>query len=55
MGSRPKFDGTKEFIEGVPLFSISIGMVSNGKPVIGVITILQKMNYFLLLKVVDLC
>ena len=30
-------DGTKEFIEGVPHFSISIGMVSNGKPVIGVI------------------
>ena len=30
-------DGTKEFIEGVPHFTISIGMVSNGKPVIGVI------------------
>ncbi len=30
-------DGTKEFIEGVPHFSISIGMVRLGKPVIGVI------------------
>ena len=30
-------DGTKEFIEGVPHFSISIGMVSKGEPVVGVI------------------
>ena len=30
-------DGTKEFIEGVPHFSISIGMVSSGKSVVGVI------------------
>ena len=30
-------DGTKEFIEGVPHFSISIGMVRLGKPVICVI------------------
>ena len=30
-------DGTKEFIEGVPHFSVSIGLVENGEPVIGVI------------------
>ncbi|MCF7824040.1 MAG: 3'(2'),5'-bisphosphate nucleotidase CysQ [Candidatus Marinimicrobia bacterium] len=30
-------DGTKEFIEGVPHFVISIGLVQNGKPVLGVL------------------
>jgi myo-inositol-1(or 4)-monophosphatase len=30
-------DGTKEFIEGVPNFAISIGLVENGKPILGVI------------------
>ena len=30
-------DGTKEFIEGIPHFSVSIGLVENGDPVIGVI------------------
>ena len=30
-------DGTKEFIEGVPNFSISIGLVQNGAPIIGVL------------------
>ena len=30
-------DGTKEFIEGIPHFSVSIGLVDNGEPVIGVI------------------
>ena len=30
-------DGTKEFIEGVPHFSISIALVHKGEPIIGVI------------------
>ena len=30
-------DGTKEFIEGVPHFSVSIALVKNGEPVVGVI------------------
>ena len=30
-------DGTKEFVEGVPNFSISIGLVKNGYPILGVI------------------
>ncbi|MFQ6610107.1 MAG: 3'(2'),5'-bisphosphate nucleotidase CysQ [Fidelibacterota bacterium] len=30
-------DGTKEFIEGVPNFTISIGLVENGSPVMGVL------------------
>ena len=30
-------DGTKEFIEGVPHFSVSIALVENGYPVIGII------------------
>ena len=30
-------DGTKEFIEGVPQFSISIALVHLGEPIIGVI------------------
>lgn len=30
-------DGTKEFIEGVPHFVISIGLVRNGVPVLGVL------------------
>jgi len=30
-------DGTKEFIEGVPHFVVSIGLVQNGKPVVGVL------------------
>jgi len=30
-------DGTKEFIEGVPNFAISIGLVENGIPILGVI------------------
>jgi len=30
-------DGTKEFIEGVPHFVISIGLVKYGKPVVGVL------------------
>ncbi len=30
-------DGTKEFIEGIPQFSISIGLVELGKPILGVI------------------
>ncbi len=30
-------DGTKEFIEGVPHFVISIGLVKNGVPVLGVL------------------
>lgn len=30
-------DGTKEFIEGVPHFVVSIGLVQHGKPVLGVI------------------
>ena len=30
-------DGTKEFIEGIPNFSISIGLVQNGIPILGVL------------------
>lgn len=30
-------DGTKEFVEGVPNFAISIGLVENGIPILGVI------------------
>ena len=30
-------DGTKEFVEGVPNFVISIGLVKDGKPVLGTI------------------
>ena len=30
-------DGTKEFVEGVPNFVISIGLVQNGKPILGTI------------------
>ena len=30
-------DGTKEFIEGIPHFSVSIAMVYDGHPVVGVI------------------
>ena len=30
-------DGTKEFIEGIPNFSISIGLVQNSLPILGVL------------------
>ena len=30
-------DGTKEFIEGVPHFVVSIGLVENGTPIVGVL------------------
>ena len=30
-------DGTKEFIEGIPNFAISIGLVKNHKPILGVL------------------
>ena len=30
-------DGTKEFIEGVPNFVVSIGLVENGIPIVGVL------------------
>ncbi len=30
-------DGTKEFIEGVPHFVVSIGLVKNGQPILGVL------------------
>ena len=30
-------DGTKEFIEGVPHFVVSIGLVENGEPIVGVL------------------
>ena len=30
-------DGTKEFVEGIPNFVISIGLVQNGTPVLGTI------------------
>ena len=30
-------DGTKEFVEGVPNFAISIGLVEKGEPILGVI------------------
>jgi myo-inositol-1(or 4)-monophosphatase len=30
-------DGTKEFIEGVPEFAVSIGLVLRGEPVVGVV------------------
>lgn len=30
-------DGTKEFIEGVPHFVVSIGLVRNGQPILGVL------------------
>ena len=30
-------DGTKEFIEGVPQFVVSIAIVENGEPVVGVL------------------
>lgn len=30
-------DGTKEFIEGVPQFAVSIGLVVDGRPVLGVV------------------
>jgi len=30
-------DGTKEFIEGVPHFVVSVGLVENGNPIIGVL------------------
>ena len=30
-------DGTKEFIEGIPQFVVSVGLVENGKPVVGIL------------------
>lgn len=30
-------DGTKEFIEGVPQFAVSIGLVVEGRPVLGIV------------------
>ena len=30
-------DGTKEFIEGIPQFAVSIGLVVGGRPVVGVV------------------
>ncbi|MBI4488962.1 MAG: 3'(2'),5'-bisphosphate nucleotidase CysQ [Deltaproteobacteria bacterium] len=30
-------DGTKEFIEGVPQFAVSVGLVVGGRPVLGVV------------------
>ena len=30
-------DGTKEFIEGIPHFSVSIALVHDGRPILGVI------------------
>ena len=30
-------DGTKEFIEGIPNFVVSIGLVQNGNPILGVL------------------
>ena len=30
-------DGTKEFIEGIPNFVVSIGLVENGVPIVGVL------------------
>ena len=30
-------DGTKEFIEGVPNFVVSVGLVENGLPIVGVL------------------
>tara|TARA_Y100000996_G_scaffold337292_1_gene273985 strand:+ start:3032 stop:3814 length:783 start_codon:yes stop_codon:yes gene_type:complete len=30
-------DGTKEFVEGIPNFVISVGLVENNKPVLGII------------------
>jgi len=30
-------DGTKEFIEGVPHFVVSVGLVENGTPIVGVL------------------
>jgi len=30
-------DGTKEFVEGIPNFVVSIGLVENGHPILGVI------------------
>lgn len=30
-------DGTKEFIEGVPQFVVSVGLAENGRPVLGVL------------------
>ena len=30
-------DGTKEFIEGVPQFVVSVGLVKNGKPIVGIL------------------
>ena len=30
-------DGTKEFIEGVPNFVVSVALVNNGKPIVGVL------------------
>tara|TARA_B100001029_G_scaffold179781_1_gene190970 strand:+ start:2316 stop:3089 length:774 start_codon:yes stop_codon:yes gene_type:complete len=30
-------DGTREFVEGIPNFAISIGLVENGRPILGVI------------------
>ena len=30
-------DGTKEFIMGIPEFAVSVGLVENGKPILGII------------------
>ena len=30
-------DGTKEFVEGIPNFVVSIGLVEDGVPILGVI------------------
>ena len=40
-------DGTKEFIEGIPNFAVSIGLVENGLPTIGILfnPITQQMFY----------
>ena len=39
-------DGTKEFIEGIPHFSISIALVEDGHPVIGIVYNPSRRNIF---------
>ena len=39
-------DGTKEFIEGVPNFVVSIALVENGDPIVGVLYNPVTKNYF---------
>ena len=43
-------DGTKEFIQGVPQFAVSIGLVVGGRPVLGVVYNPAEEKFFFAIK-----